>query len=165
MLPIILSPNIRVGLCGCGAAGARRAAQLRDAGISAEAISDEPGRNALDGLHVLFIAGLKAPHRLAELARATGVLVNVEDMPELCDFHVPASVRRGDLLLTVSTAGRVPGLARLVREWLDAQFSADWSDRLEILAQARQRWRNEGTEPAAIVPRLRRFMDEKGWLK
>ena len=47
---------------------------------------------------------------LAGRARAQGILVNVEDEPLLCDFHVPATVRRGDLLLTVSSAGRSPGL-------------------------------------------------------
>ncbi len=65
---------------------------------------------------------MPASARLAQLARDAGVLVNVEDVPDLCDFHVPAAVRRGDLLLTVSTGGRAPGLSRILREWLETPF-------------------------------------------
>src|ERR1700760_993665 len=68
---------------------------------------------------------------LATRARAQGVLVNVEDVLPLCDFHVPAVVRRGDLLLTASTGGQVPGLARALRERLAAQFGPEWTGRVK----------------------------------
>ncbi len=63
-------------------------------------------------------------------ARALGVLVNVEDVLPLCGFHVPAVVRRGDLLLTASAGGQVPGLARALRESLADQFGPEWTDRV-----------------------------------
>ena len=50
------------------------------------------------------------------------MLVNVEDRPALCDFHSVAEVRRGDLLLTVSTGGASPGLAARIRARLAAEF-------------------------------------------
>jgi precorrin-2 dehydrogenase/sirohydrochlorin ferrochelatase len=161
----MLSSEVAVGLCGRGTAGARRAALLRDAGITPCRISDEPEPSALAGLQVLFIAGLSAPRQLADQARALGIIVNVEDVPELCDFHVAACVRRGDLVLAVATGGKVPGLARLIREWLERQFPSAWSEHLEELAQMRQRWRGEGLEPAAMVGRLRCFLVDRGWLK
>src|SRR4029077_6417769 len=104
----------------------------------------------LAGLHLLFIAGLKrsAAAALAAKARAAGILTNVEDVPELCDFHVPAVVRRGDLALTVSTSGKAPGLARLLREWLERAVGTEWQDRLERLAEARTGWRSEGLGPS-----------------
>ena len=75
---------------------------------------------------------------LARAARAAGCLVNVEDVIELCDFHNPAQVRRGDLLLTVSTGGKSPGLAARIRSELARTFGPEWSDRLNrIAAQAR----------------------------
>ena len=165
MLPIMLSSEIVVGLCGRGTPGARRAKLLREAGITPCLISDEPEQSVLAGLQVLFIAGLSAPRPLAQQARASGVIVNVEDVPELCDFHVPACVRRGDLLLTVATGGRAPGLARLIREWLELKFPSQWSEYLEDLADRRERWRREGLEPTVMVDRLRRLLEEKGWLK
>src|ERR1700744_3715696 len=119
MLPIALDPSVlTIGLTGQGESLARRTALLAEAGIQPVAI--EASAEALDGLPVLFLAGLPMPQsaRLARLARRQGILVNVEDVPALCDFHVPAVIRRGDLLLTVSSAGRSPGLVALIREWL-----------------------------------------------
>jgi len=62
---------------------------------------------------------------VAEAARTQGALVNAVDMPDLCDFYVPAVVRRPPLLVAVSTAGNAPALARRVREELEARFPAD----------------------------------------
>ncbi len=62
------------------------------------------------------------------------MLVNVEDVLPLCDFHVPAVVRRGDLLLTASTGGAAPGLARALREWLAQNFGPEWTDRLKDIS-------------------------------
>ena len=45
-------------------------------------------------------------------AQQTGLLVNVVDAPEKCDFQVPALVRRGDLTLAVSTNGASPATHR-----------------------------------------------------
>src|SRR6201999_378899 len=94
---------------GSGDGYRRRAALLAEAGISPVPVAaDSP----LPKIGVLFVAGLDQPSAaaLAAKARAAGILVNVEDVPELCDFHVPAIVRRGDLVLTASTGGHAPGL-------------------------------------------------------
>ena len=45
-------------------------------------------------------------------AKATGALVNIADAPDLSDFYVPAHVAHGELLLTISTGGGSPALAR-----------------------------------------------------
>src|ERR1700743_2446278 len=94
---------------------------LADAGVTPKILSSDSDTSALKDLKILFIAGLDevSSERLAKLGRTQGLLVNVEDVPVLCDFHVPAAVRRGDLVLTVSTGGKAPGLARLIREWLE----------------------------------------------
>lgn len=164
MLPIVITPNIaRIGLAGEGEGLQRRLAILQAAG--AVPITVTPG-GSLDGLSVLFVAGLDraASESLALRARRQGILVNVEDVPEFCDFNVPAIVRRGDLLLTVSTRGRSPGLARRVREWLQERFGGEWEARLVELGSARDRWRAEGARAGEIGERTRRLIDEKGWL-
>jgi hypothetical protein len=88
--------------------------------VEARLLSPDVSDELLAPLQLLFVAGLdegEARH-LAARARAFGVLVNVEDVLPLCDFHVPAIVRHGDLLLTASTGGAAPGLSRALREHL-----------------------------------------------
>ena len=162
MLPIALDPTIiRVGLIGAGEGLARRRAFLAESGVGA------PEQGAVDGLHVLFVAGLDHARSaaLAAEARAKGVLVNVEDVPELCDFHVPAVIRRGDLALTVSTNGRAPGLSRLLREWLGRVFGPEWTGRVDDVARARDGWRAEGLAPDEVSRRTRDLVARQGWLK
>jgi precorrin-2 dehydrogenase/sirohydrochlorin ferrochelatase len=107
---------VSVGLAGEGEARQRRLSMLRQSGVEPVPVASDAV--SFDGLSVLYVAGLEplAAGELARRARAARVLVNVEDRPELCDFHVPAIVRRGDLAFTVSTSGRAPGLARRLRE-------------------------------------------------
>jgi precorrin-2 dehydrogenase/sirohydrochlorin ferrochelatase len=93
-----------------------------------------------------------------------GVLVNVEDVLPLCDFHVPAVVRRGDLLLTASTGGQVPGLARALRETLADQFGPEWTVRLKELGLARAKWRSEGLSPREVSQNVRDLIVRMGWL-
>ncbi len=164
MLPIVLNPrSSRIALTGAGEGLARRLALLEGAGVVPAQIAPDA---ALDGFSVLFAAGLDqaASAALAARARAAGILVNVEDMPELCDFNVPAIVRRGDLLLTVSTNGRAPGLARRLREWLEQRFSTEWEGRLVELGSTRDRLRAAGKRASEIADHTRKIIDEKGWL-
>ena len=167
MLPIVLNPKlIRAGVAGEGEGLARRRALLTEAGVESVTVSRTADAPALRGLHVLFVAGLPRliSAKLAETARRAGVLVNVEDVPELCDFHVPAVVRQGDLLLTVSTGGLAPGLSRSIREWLQQKFGPEWRNRAAQIGRARDGWRKKGLEPAEVSERTREMVDEKGWL-
>jgi precorrin-2 dehydrogenase/sirohydrochlorin ferrochelatase len=167
MLPIVLNPAfLRTGLIGRGEAHGRRAALLAEAGAEARLLPEDAPDAALEGLQLLFVAGLPEgeSREIARRARALGILVNVEDMLPLCDFHVPAIVRRGDLLLTASTGGQVPGLARALREVLAAQFGPEWTLRLRELGQARARWRSEGLSPAQVSRRVRDLIARMGWL-
>jgi precorrin-2 dehydrogenase/sirohydrochlorin ferrochelatase len=165
LLPISLDPaSLSIGLVGQGESLARRAALLADAGIIPIPVT--PDAPALDGLGVLFVAGLPPDdaERLARLARGQGILVNVEDVPTLCDFHVPAIVRRGDLIVTVSTGGKAPGLSRLIREWLERRLGLEWSGRLREVSQARTNWRGQGLAPGEVSRRTRAFVEERNWL-
>jgi len=115
---------------------------------------------------VLFVAGLDKADalRLAEEARRAGVFINVEDDPALCDFHVPAIVRRGDLVLTVSTGGASPALARILKRQLEAEFDQSWTARVSEIAEWRRAWRANGISGAEITARTHAAMTERGWL-
>ncbi len=167
MLPLILNPlKLKTGLVGRGEALARRAALLAEAGVEARLLSPDASDEVLAPLQLLFVAGLPEGEArlLAGRARALGVLVNVEDVLPLCDFHVPAIVRQGDLLLTASTGGTAPGLARALREHLAESFGPEWRERLADLAQERARFRGQGLTPAEVSRKVRALVVEKGWL-
>ena len=166
MLPIVLNPSLAAGLIGRGEARDRRAAFLADAGMEARLLGETPSDADLKALKLLFVAGLpEADSRaLAGRARALGVLVNVEDVLPLCDFHVPAVVRRGDLLLTASTGGHAPGLARALRERLSEQFGPEWTDRMRELGLVRARLKAEGLAPEEVSLQVRALIARMGWL-
>jgi precorrin-2 dehydrogenase/sirohydrochlorin ferrochelatase len=72
-------------------------------------------------------------------ARAAGIPVNVADLPEEGNFLLPATLHRGDLTIAVSTGGRTPALAALIRDRLDTTLGPEWSLVLEIAAGLRQK--------------------------
>lgn len=167
MLPIILDPlKLKTGLVGHGEALARRAALLAQAGAAARLLSPDASDEVLASLNLLFVAGLVEGEArlLAGRARALGVLVNVEDVLPLCDFHVPAIVRQGDLLLTVSTGGKAPAMARQVREHLANSFGPQWGARVDALGKARAKLRSQGLPPATVSKKVRSLVTEKDWL-
>lgn len=99
---------------------------------------------------------------LVATARASGTLINVEDQPGLCDFHSPAIVRRGDLLLTVSTGGRSPRLAHRLGRFLGEVFGPEWQRRLEDLGALRALWREAGADPVTVSARTDAWIDRHG---
>jgi len=125
-----------------------------------------PSDEVLKAAHLVFLAGLgdRESVALSGKARAAGRLVNTEDVKPLCDFHVPAVVRRGDLTITVSTGGKAPGLARRLRLHLEKLFGPEWAGRLDELGRQRRTWRSEGLEIAEIGRKVDAYIEEKGWL-
>jgi len=71
-------------------------------------------------------------------AQRRGVLCNVVDVPEYCDFFYPAVMRRGDLQIAVSTAGQSPSLAQKIRQQLERQFGEGYAAWVEQLGETRR---------------------------
>jgi precorrin-2 dehydrogenase len=75
--------------------------------------------------------------RVYEDAEARAMLVNVVDVPPLCNFILPAIVRSGPLAIAISTAGASPALAkRMKREIADA-FGEPYARLAVVLNEAR----------------------------
>ena len=85
---------------------------------------------------------------VADEARRLKILCNVIDRPLAGDFIVPSVVRRGDLTLTVSTAGQSPALAKHVRKELEARFGNEYEAFLRLLGVVRQRLLSTECDPA-----------------
>jgi siroheme synthase-like protein len=85
-----------------------------------------------------------ANERVAGEARQSGIPVNVVDEPALCDFILPSVVRRGDVVLAISTGGLSPALARWLREELETYLSEDFERLAQLLAEVRSELRESG---------------------
>ena len=75
--------------------------------------------------------------RVFEQASAAGIPVNVVDQPDLCTFTVPATISRGDLVITISTGGGSPALSRRIRERLETSIEPAYAKHLALLQQMR----------------------------
>jgi len=94
----------------------------------------------LDGAFVAIVA--TASRDLNEFiyreAQSRGVLCNVVDVPEFCDFFYPAVVRRGDLQIAISTSGQSPSLAQKLRRQLEQQFGPGYASWVAELGETRR---------------------------
>lgn len=181
MIPIYLDPNVvRCGVVGRDRLCLRRFEWLVGLGAEPLVFSDAPSpalreragaalrthlpaETDIKELGALWVADLTEAEQnmYCETARRLGVLVNVEDRKEHCDFHTPAVVRRGRLLLAAGTGGASPAAAAIVRERLEAAFGAEWAVALEELSQVRETMREAGADLREITEdaraRLRRL--------
>jgi uroporphyrin-III C-methyltransferase/precorrin-2 dehydrogenase/sirohydrochlorin ferrochelatase len=70
-------------------------------------------------------------------ANASKVLFNAVDDVDHCHFAAPAVVRRRDFMLTISTAGKAPALAKRLRKELERQFDDGYGELVDALGEVR----------------------------
>jgi siroheme synthase-like protein len=85
-----------------------------------------------------------------EDCEAAGVWVCGVDDPRHCSFTLPSVVRRGSLVLTVSTGGRSPALARWLRERLEAEIGPEYEALLDLVADERAAVKADGRSPGEL---------------
>jgi len=127
----------------------------------------------LDGAFVV-IAATDDPllnRQVSERASARGLLINAVDQPADCNFIVPSILRRGDLLVAVSTSGKSPAFAKKVREELEKQFGDEYGSflvlmgclREEILEKELSQEENKRIFHQLVNSRILDAMAEKDW--
>lgn len=79
--------------------------------------------------------------RIADQIDSNAQLVNLADDPSRCNVIAPAVVRRGDLIIAVSTSGKSPALARRIRQELERSFGSEYGRFLKLLGQVRKQVR------------------------
>ena len=89
-------------------------------------------------LAVVATSSRSVNERIYHEAQGRGVLCNVVDVPDLCDFFYPAVVRRGDLQIAVSTAGQSPSLSQKIRQQLEKQFGPGYAFWVAELGETRK---------------------------
>ncbi len=154
--------DLRGRLClvvGAGKIAARKVRSLLEAGARVKVVSPEAveavERLAARGLVqwqrrafepgdikgcLLVIGATGNPgvnRRVFEAAERAGILANIVDVPELCNFIVPSVMKRGDFQVAVSTGGASPVLAREARRRLERSFGPQYGRVVGLLAKLR----------------------------
>src|SRR5262245_22588677 len=158
--PIYLDLEGRdVLVVGGGAVAEGKALQLVEAGARVTVVSPELSealRAAADRREITHLGGSfaegdvngvflvisatddrKVNEKVAKAARERGLLCNVVDQPDLCNFITPALVKRGELLISVSTGGGSPTLTQRVKREVAALIGEEYGVLLELAAEMR----------------------------
>ncbi|MCC2110994.1 MAG: siroheme synthase, partial [Hyphomicrobiales bacterium] len=160
-LPIFLDVrNKRVIVGGGGTLAARKAEMVLRAGarvtihapeIGAEVkalvrhdhmnhVAAEPTAADLQGTALVYAASedTEADDRLFQLARAAGVLANIADTPEKCDFIMPAILDRDPMVIAISSSGSSPILARIIKARLESVIPAAYGRLARFVGRHRE---------------------------
>lgn len=158
--PAILLLDGRLAVViGGGRVAERKVRTLRDAGAKVRLVADdltpalrdlaEAGevelverryaRGDLSGAVVAVAATDDEEINRGVFAEASeaGIPVNVVDNTALCTFIAPSIVRRGDLVIAISTGGAAPSLAVRIRERLERDFGEEYGRFLELMGELR----------------------------
>ncbi len=115
------------------------------------------GARDLEGAFMAIAATDQTDVNIAvfEDAERRAMLVNVVDVPPLCNFILPAIVRMSPLAIAVSTAGASPALAKRMKREIEAQFGEPYA-RLAVLLNEARGWAK------ATLPT---YQDRKGFFE
>lgn len=172
----------RAVVIGAGAVAARKAQALLGAGArlvvvaehvddmlaalcrdgKAELIESKYSKNYLVGA-VLAIAATNRPEVNKQIYRdcqELEILCNVVDQPQLCDFFVPAVVKRGDLQIAIGTEGYCPAYAGHIRKKLEQTFTDEHGEFLAELQTLRERIITHVGPPADRKALLGKLVDD-----
>lgn len=107
----------------------------------------------LDGQQLVFSATdrREVTEAMAAEARRRGLWVNAADDPAYCDFLLPSVLRRGRLVVAVSTGGASPALAAHVRRDLEAYFTPEYGELVELAAEVRAELKAAAQRPGAAA--------------
>ena len=149
---------------GAGAVGAEKIVGLLDAGADVLVVAPDAVEHVRDLADEGYVEWRERPYRSPDLegcflviaatsntelnrlihrdAEAMNMLVNVADVPDLCNFILPAIHRQGPLAIAVSTAGASPALAQRMRREAAAAFDGAYAELADVLKELRP-WAKE----------------------
>ena len=120
----------------------------------------------LEGMFLVFGAtnDEEINRRIHNDAMDENILCNISDRPEICNFILPSVVRRGDLILAVSTSGKSPAFAKKLRIDFEQQFGEEYATFLQLMGAIRGRLLGTRHEPE-VHKHLFEELIEKGLLE
>ncbi len=117
----------------------------------------------LTGIFLVFGAtsDMTLNNRISRDAEDRGILCNIADFPQACNFILPSVVQRDDLQIAISTSGRSPAFARHLRKNLEALFGSEYGDFLRLMGLIRNRLLAEEHAPEAHKPLFERLVSSE----
>lgn len=120
----------------------------------------------LDGQRLVITAtgNRKVDQEIFDECERRGIWVNSADDPDRCTFTLPATIRRGDLLVTFSSAGSSPALSSWLRRRFENLIGTAFADVVADLAAERERVhaRGESTEDIDWEPLIDEVLARHG---
>lgn len=154
---------------GGGSVGTRKVMTLLDCGAIVEVVATDVSSRLLDLSINGTISIAKRPYQSSDLkgaflvigatnneelnikisrdAEHIGILCNIADQPEGCNFILPAIVNRGDLIIAISTSGKSPAFAKKLRKELEIQFGEEYAKFLKLMGAIRNKLLGRDHEP------------------
>jgi len=108
----------------------------------------------------LVIAATNDPEVQKEIykeAEERHIFCNVVDVPELCSFIVPSIIKRGPLIIAISTSGVSPAVARRLRETLEELIGEEYEFYLELMKNLREQILNSNLSPEEKEKKLQKL--------
>jgi len=130
--------------------------QLRDLAASGDIILKERSYQSDDLSNMFLVIGAtddeKLNKQISSDADRLNTLCNIADRPEVCNFILPSIVHRDDLVITISTSGKSPALAKKLRKSLENQFGKEYGTLLRLMGAIRKKLLQQAHEPEAHKP-------------
>lgn len=165
MYPVMLDlSKLSVALIGEGSQFERRKNLLVESGAEKLSVFNPQDDIEFEKFDIVMIVDAPNAAELHAQAKAAGCIVNVEDEKQFCDFYFQTFIQRGDLQISVSTNGKSPGTARLIRECLEECYPAEWEQRLEEIAAKRSEWKAQGASYTQVNERTEEYVKSRDWL-
>jgi len=130
--------------------------QLRDLAASGDIILKERSYQSDDLSNMFLVIGAtddeKLNKQISSDADRLNTLCNIADRPEVCNFILPSIVHRDDLVITISTSGQSPAMAKKLRKSLENQFGKEYGTLLRLMGAIRKKLLQQAHEPEAHKP-------------
>ena len=117
------------------------------------------------GDEIILIAATNDPEinrRAAQAARAKKILVNVVEGAG-GNFNVPSTIRRGELLLTISTGANSPAFSKFLRQMLEAELGENFGAGLEKISARREEIKKLLPNPRARKIFWQKILTQETW--
>jgi precorrin-2 dehydrogenase/sirohydrochlorin ferrochelatase len=96
--------------------------------------------------------------RISADAEKKNMLCNIADVPDICNFILPSVIRRGDLVISVSTSGKSPAFAKHLRKELETNFGDEYARFLDLMGAIRKKLLQIEHAPEAHKPIFERLI-------